>query len=343
MQSAKTNVAPVAPNVNLSGEDLLRKAIEFTPEGHNSPIKVTPKNVIDILAVRSKSGAQPTTADAVVYITTCKSRGLNPWDKKDVLLQGYDNWKKNKKTGKWDLLGTSWEVITCHPAYMKRNNAHPAFAGMESGVVYWDDETGKRMDVEGEILPPGKELAGGWARVHRTDRAVQKYASVNLSAYSEAGNRYVTDPHGMICKVAECKASRHAFPFPSATIEEISRETGMPVADLNVTLGERDVADAAAEIASRSADAAAVAGEIDGDNRNDEPEQDVTDQSPGEAPPDIDWTWFADHLGTIMTEKPLDDLRNELIDLHPHQRQDIFDRCEEHREVIREAAKGGAA
>ena len=86
-----------------------------------------------------------------------------------------------------------------------------------------------------------------------------------------------------------------------------------------------------------------MAGEIDGDNRNDEPEQDVTDQSPGEAPPDIDWTWLADHLGTIMTEKPLDDLRNELIKLHPHQRQEIFDRCEEHREVIREAAKGGAA
>lgn len=68
----------------------------------------------------------------------------------------------------------------------------------------------------------------------------------------------------------------------------------------------------------------------------------IEDQTPIEAddtPADIDWTWFADHLGTVMTEKPLDDLCNELMAQHPHQKQEIFDACNKHRELIREQAK----
>lgn len=68
-------------------------------------------------------------------------------------------------------------------------------------------------------------------------------------------------------------------------------------------------------------------------------EADVDNQSPPEdTPPDIDWAWLEKQLEGIMTEKPLDDLRNELIELHSHQRQEIWDRCEEHRELIRKHA-----
>jgi len=70
-------------------------------------------------------------------------------------------------------------------------------------------------------------------------------------------------------------------------------------------------------------------------------EADVDNQSPpeDEIPPDIDWAWLEKQLESIMGERPLDVLRDELIELHSHQRQEIWDRCEEHREMIREMKK----
>jgi phage RecT family recombinase len=66
------------------------------------------------------------------------------------------------------------------------------------------------------------------------------------------------------------------------------------------------------------------------------PLQTAPQQSLPEQPPDIDWAWFDKQLNKTMTEKALDDLRDELIELHTHQKQEIWDRCEEHRDQLRE-------
>lgn len=68
--------------------------------------------------------------------------------------------------------------------------------------------------------------------------------------------------------------------------------------------------------------------------------QSITDQTPLEDEPiPVDWKYVKERLETITAEKPLDDFRNEMVDTHPDERQAIWDRCEEHRDMIRGTAE----
>lgn len=56
-----------------------------------------------------------------------------------------------------------------------------------------------------------------------------------------------------------------------------------------------------------------------------------------EPPPEMDWHWFDEMISKVMTPLELDKFRNELVETFPTQKQEIWDRCEEHREQINNA------
>lgn len=62
------------------------------------------------------------------------------------------------------------------------------------------------------------------------------------------------------------------------------------------------------------------------------PEQDDTD-----TPAQVDMAWVAEKLGKITTLKATDDLQKELVEMFPTDKQQIYDRLEEHREQIQSA------
>lgn len=53
-----------------------------------------------------------------------------------------------------------------------------------------------------------------------------------------------------------------------------------------------------------------------------------------DTPPDVDMSWVDEQLNKIMTPLELDRFCKEQIETHPHQKQEIWDRCEEHREQM---------
>lgn len=58
---------------------------------------------------------------------------------------------------------------------------------------------------------------------------------------------------------------------------------------------------------------------------------------PDDPPAEVDWSFFTQEIDKVMTPLALDQFRKDWIDTHPHQKQEIWDRCEEHRELINNA------
>ena len=62
-------------------------------------------------------------------------------------------------------------------------------------------------------------------------------------------------------------------------------------------------------------------------------------EDPADEPIDIDPAWMEEELNKITTERALDIWQKKQCDTFGHQRQEIYDRCEEHRDLIRETSK----
>ncbi|MEM2591539.1 MAG: RecT family recombinase [Thermofilaceae archaeon] len=74
------------------------------------------------------------------------------------------------------------------------------------------------VEVQGEIVPPGAKLFGGWARVYIKDERLPEgkrvvEARVMLSEYDRGRALWKQCPATMIVKVAEAHALRKAFPL----------------------------------------------------------------------------------------------------------------------------------
>lgn len=166
----------------------------------DNEVKLSPAIVLQFFAKPTKSGKLCTYEQAVRFIMLCKARKLDPREG-DAFLVGYDT--KN---------GPEFHLITAHQAFLKRAEANGEFDGMTSGITVCHDETEDVKDIEGEIIPDGCRLIGGWARVYRRDRKHETYRRLDLRAFDKGISVWGTNKAGMIAKCAEADALRSTFP-----------------------------------------------------------------------------------------------------------------------------------
>lgn len=189
------------------------KLMEYIPFQGDQPIKLTPKIVLEYLAIPTKSGKWPTERDCLRFMMLCRARKLNPFEG-DAWLLGYD-------TGD----GPKFELITAHAALMKRAEAKDNYDGMESGIVYTPSDPCKLCDskgfvpkgddlrecprchgsgtcdeIKGSLVPADKKLAGGWAVIRFKQKSTPQYDRVQLSAYQKGFGRWKDDAAGQIQK-----------------------------------------------------------------------------------------------------------------------------------------------
>lgn len=187
--------------------------ISFQPLGESETVHLTISRVKQYLCTPTKSGKMPTDEQVMKFMMLCKAQSLNPWVN-DAFLVGYDS--KD---------GPQFSLITAHQALLKRAEASPEFLGIESGVVVACKD-GSVKDRQGDLVLPGEALVGGWARVHRSDRAIPSYDSLNLKTFNTGYSRWAADPAGQIVKCSEASALRKAFPSTLAAMyckEEMDR------------------------------------------------------------------------------------------------------------------------
>lgn len=187
-------------------------AITYTPVGESESITLTIDRVKEFLCIPTRSGTMPTNSQVMKYMMLCKAQSLNPWVN-DAYLVGYDS--KD---------GPSFSLIVSHQALLKRAECSPEYDGLESGVIV---KVGDQIvERQGKVTYDGEKLIGGWGRVHRKDRKISTYDSVNFKTYNTGRSRWAADPEGMIVKVAEAAALRKTFPSTLAAMycaEEMER------------------------------------------------------------------------------------------------------------------------
>lgn len=176
----------------------LDKVIEYRPFLSEDPIQLSARQVIRWLCRPTKQGKVCTEDQAVRFLMLCKARQLNPWEG-DAYLVGYD------ADG-----GPEFSLITSHQAFLKRAEAHPAYDGMDSGVIAQRGE--QILELPGDFLAKGDVLLGAWAKVYRKDRGRPTYRRLELKTFNKGYSRWKADPAGMIVKCAESDALRSTFP-----------------------------------------------------------------------------------------------------------------------------------
>ena len=154
-----------------------------------------------------------TDQEAANFLQLCRYMGLNPFVR-DAYLIKYGDQAASMVVGK--------------DAFCKRADAHPQFAGMESGVIV---QTGDKEPVhrKGTLVLKEENIVGGWARVARGDRKLDTDTTVAFSEFSTGRAMWLKMPAVMIEKVAIVKALRTAFP---ATFSGLYDQAEMGI-DLN--------------------------------------------------------------------------------------------------------------
>jgi len=189
-------------------------AVEFIPFGASNKLRLTASMVRQFIAVPTRSGALPSERDCIRFIMLCRGKRANPFEG-DAFLIGYDS--KN---------GPSFSLVCGIELFAKRAQAQPEYDGAESGVIIKSQDG--ITERQGTLVLDGETLVGGWARVHRKDRAHPEYKSVKLETYNTNHSRWITDAPGMIAKVALSQALRAAYPTALGglyTQEEMERVT----------------------------------------------------------------------------------------------------------------------
>jgi len=152
-----------------------------------------------------------TDEELAYFIAQAKTQNLNPFTKEIYFIK-YGNQPA--------------QVVVALKAFQKKADAHPAYDGMESGIIYEKD--GEIQHSEGAFLPKGADILGGWAIVYRKDRSHPTKIEVTFSEYDNSKirkegvmnqygkpnkpNTWDDKPSIMIRKVAIVTALREAFP-----------------------------------------------------------------------------------------------------------------------------------
>lgn len=210
------------PNTAVATVSKLDREMEYKPFGSDEAIKLSVRIIQDIVCIPTKSGKVCDDRDAMKFMMLCKARALNPFEG-DSFLMGYEGRD-----------GITWSLITAHQAFLKRAEPHPEFAGMRSGVVVAEfltcqacagegklksgkpcrrcNEMGTSDEFEGDIIPKGATLHGGWATIFFKNRPEPMHKRVSLAVFKKPFGRWNDDPAGMIVKCAEADALRSSFP-----------------------------------------------------------------------------------------------------------------------------------
>lgn len=175
------------------------KTIEYQAFGSAEKVKLSIAIVKNWLVAPTASGKLPTDSDIMKFMMLCKARQLNPWEG-DSFLVGYDSQK-----------GPQFSLITAHQAFLKRAEVHGHYDGMQSGVIL-QDASGALVDLEGDFVPSGYTLLGGWCKVYRKDQTYPKIARLNVEIFDKGFAQWKSNKPGMIVKCAESDALRGAFP-----------------------------------------------------------------------------------------------------------------------------------
>lgn len=142
-----------------------------------------------------KGGGNVSDQDLVLFISICKFNQLNPFLGEAYLV----------KYGQ-----SPAQMVVSKEALLKRADACPNYAGIESGIIVMRD--GKVVELEGCFYGKNDELVGGWARVYRTDREFPVVAKVRLDEYDKKQSTWLEKKSTMISKVAKVQALRESFP-----------------------------------------------------------------------------------------------------------------------------------
>ncbi len=276
--------------------------IEYVPLGEQSPIKLTIPIVMQNIATPTKQGHQPTHQDVIKFMMLCQARRLNPWVG-DAWLLGYDTRD-----------GPKFELITSHQALLKRAEANANFDGMQSGVIVKRKGQPDYLELEGDLVPEGDILVGGWAKVYRKDRQHAATATLDVKVYDTQKARWNVDKAGMIVKCAESHALREAFPsdlggmYSSEEMQHVDHEPTKPKQVSVSALNEIDERkeDAGAPEGTRLGGAPApVFSDEQVDEMVEAANQRLDEILPDEETPLV---WFARQVRECKTKRELDEL-----------------------------------
>ena len=164
-------------------------------------VTLTPSLVRNYLVSGDKD--RVTMQEVAMFINLCKFSGLNPWLKEAYCIK-YGNEPATMVVGK--------------EAFLKRGENNPAYDGIDSGIIVFNDETGEIDHRTGTFYLPGEKLVGGWAEVFRKDRSHSTRIEVGFDEYAgrkkdgSLNSQWSKKPATMIRKVAQVQALREAFP-----------------------------------------------------------------------------------------------------------------------------------
>jgi phage recombination protein Bet len=151
---------------------------------------------LSIAEIKNNICPKATDKEAANFLRLCQYMGLNPFVN-DAYLIKYGDSPASMVVGK--------------DAFTKRADAHPQFAGIESGVVIQRGDA-EPINRKGTLVLTGENIVGGWAKVARTDRKLDVETTVSFGEFSTGRAMWAKMPATMIEKVAIVKSLRTAFP-----------------------------------------------------------------------------------------------------------------------------------
>lgn len=196
--------------------------MEFIPFGTQAKIKLSVHIVKTLVAVPGDKGELPDDRQCMRFMMLCRARQADPFQG-DAFMIPFWSSRKN---------AYEWALVIAHQAFLKRAEVHPDYNGKESGIIvnpqackvcnetgmvddnlcpkckgqtYWDE-------IEGDFMPDGMELLGGWCKVYYKTKSKVEYQRLRLSTYRKNTPQWKDDAPGMICKCAEAASLRSAFP-----------------------------------------------------------------------------------------------------------------------------------
>jgi len=218
-----------------------RDELSVTYKANGLDVRLTPTIVQNYLV---SSDAQITMPEFKFFTELCRARGLNPFLKEAYLI----------KYGKEPA-----QIVVGKDAVFKRGTKHPAFDGMESGIIVVNSNH-EVIDRPGTFYMGGETVVGGWARVFRTDWKYPYYVSVPINEVAQRkkdgnfNNMWRNKPGLMIEKVAKVRALREAFSEELAGMYEAEEMSAEIPAD-NIIITAPPTSNPVTEIVDRAAGA----------------------------------------------------------------------------------------
>lgn len=197
-------------------------------------VGMSPNDVLKWLAPKAP------IREAFKFLLFCKSAGLNPYLGEAQLIE----------------MGGKWASVITKGGYLRRAQRHPDYDGSECGVVVQEqarDRTGKLLpgqrtgaliDLEGEIVPYGFFLVGGWGKVYRRGISRPSYARVSYSEYYKPNSpTWKQYPGTMIVKVGLTHAIKDAFAindsYDEAEADDLRKNSPAQLAELRAVMAAR--------------------------------------------------------------------------------------------------------